>query len=361
MPSDYVFPFRLEAVEVLEAAAKANPADARAPYYLGNLLYDLQAAAAIKMWEKSAALDSSFALVQRNLALAYEQAEKNTPKAIATMERALQLDGNNSRFLYELDELYETGNVPPEKRLASFESHPSVAAKRSDALLQEIKVCVLLGRYEQALRLLRDHRFHNWEGEGQIHDVYMNACLLEGEKEFQAGRYREALQDYEAALAYPENLEVGRPDREDRLPQVDYLLGLAHEKLGDGSKSRELFGQAATLRDQGAGEMEYYQGLAALKLGQNTQAQHNFDDLIRRGEKALGGASEVDFFAKFGRRQSERLRLANAHYLVGLGNLGKGETAKARAEFREAVKLDVNHLGATTQLRASPGKDTVAP
>jgi len=144
------------------------------------------------------------------------------------------------------------------------------------------------------------------------------------------------------------------------LPQVDYLLGLAHEKLGNSSKSRELFGQAVTFREQGPVEMEYYQGLAALKLGQNTQAQHYFDDLIRRGEKALAGGSEVDFFAKFGRRQSERQRLANAHYLVGLGNLGKGETAKARAEFQEAVKLDVNHLGATTQLRASAGKDAGA-
>lgn len=356
MPSDYVFPFRLETVGVLEAAAKANPADARAPYYLGNLLYDLQPSEAIKKWEKTAALDSSFPLVRRNLALAYEQAEKNTPKAIATMEKALQLDGNNSRFLYELDGLYEAGNVAPEKRLASFESHPSVAEKRSDALLQEIKVCVLVGRYEQALRLLKEHRFHNWEGEGQIHDVYMNAYLLEGEKEYQAGKYREAFEDYEAALAYPENLEVGRPYREARLPQVDYLLGLAHEKLGNSSKARELFGQAVILREEGPVEMEYYQGLAALKLGQNTQAQHYFDDLITRGEKALAGASDVDFFAKFGRRQSERQRLANAHYLVGLGNLGKGDTAKARAEFQEAVKLDVNHLGATTQLRASAGK-----
>ena len=44
MPPNYVFPFRLEEVKVLQAAMQANPADARAPYYLGNLLYDRQPA-----------------------------------------------------------------------------------------------------------------------------------------------------------------------------------------------------------------------------------------------------------------------------------------------------------------------------
>ena len=69
--------------------------------------------------------------------------------------------------------------------------------------------------------------------------------------------------------------------------------------------------------------------------------------------------SGVDYFAKFGQRRSGRLRLAEAHYLIGLGNLGMGQTAQAREEFQAAVKLNVNHLGATTQL-ASESSRTVA-
>ena len=180
MPPDYVFPFRLETIKVLEAAMQANPADARAPYYLGNLLYDRQPEAAIKMWEKSAAMDGSFALVWRNLAQGYQQAENDTAKAIAAMEKAAQLDRSNARFLYENDMLCEAGNVSPQKRLASFESDPSVATKRSDAMLQEAKVDLLVGRYDQAIELLKTHEFHNWEGYGEIHDVYMDAmcCVV---------------------------------------------------------------------------------------------------------------------------------------------------------------------------------------
>jgi tetratricopeptide (TPR) repeat protein len=353
-PTDYVFPFRLEEVKVLEAAMQANPADAHAPYYLGNLLYDRQPAAAIKMWEKSAAIDGNSALVHRNLAQAYAQAQNDTTKAIAAMEGAVKLDKSDARLLFELDTLYAAGNVPPQKRLASFESSLSVGAKRSDALTQEAKIYLLVGQYDQAIKLLKTHRFHNWEGYGDIHDVYMDAYLLEGQREFQAGNYQEALRDYAAALEYPENLEVGQPYHEIRLPQVDYMMGLAYGKLDNATKSRELFQQAtaAQWREQRREQpdMLFYQGLAALKLGQNAEATRCFDDLIAEGNKELAAGSEVDYFAKFGERRSSSLRLADAHYLIGLGNLGKGETAKARDEFQSAVKLNVNHLGAVTQL-----------
>jgi hypothetical protein len=143
MPTDYVFPFRLEEVRVLEAAMQANPGDARAPYYLGNLLYDRRPDVALEEWEKSAAIDGSFSLVHRNLAQGYEQVQNDTPKAIASMERAVALDPNNARLRFELDMLYEAGNVSPQKRLASFESNPTLAAKRSDAMTQEAKVYLL--------------------------------------------------------------------------------------------------------------------------------------------------------------------------------------------------------------------------
>jgi len=354
MPTDYVFPFRLEEVKVLEAAMQANPGDARAPYYLGNLLYDRQPDVAIKVWEKSAAIDSSFSLVHRNLALGYEQSQNDTPKAIASMERAVGLDPNNARLRFELDFLYEAENVSPQKRLASFESNPALAAKRSDAMTQEAKVYLLVGRYEQALQLLKTHRFHNWEGYGDVHDVYVDACLLAGGRELHAGKFNEALGDFQAALEYPENLEVGRPYHEGRRPEVDYWLGVAYGKLGNSAESLEMFRQAVAALGPEQGreqpEMLYYAGLAAQKLGRAAEATRLFGELIGKGDETLAARPEADYFAKFGLRLSSRLRLAEAHYLIGLGNLGMGEAAKARGQFQAALNLNVNHLGATTQL-----------
>jgi len=361
---DYVFPFRLEEVKVLQAAMQENPADARAPYYLGNLLYDRQPAAAIKMWEKSAAMDSSFALMYRNLAQAYDQADNDTAKAIPAMEKAVQLDRNNARFLYELDMLYEAGDVPPQKRSASFAANPAVAAQRSDAMMQEAKIDLLLGRCDQAIQLLETHHFHNWEGYGEIHDVYADAHVLRGESEFNAGKFQEALKDYEAALQYPENLEVGRPDPETRLPQVNFLMGLTYEKLGNGPKSRELFQQAMSgeshRRRREQPELLYFRGMAALKLDRNSEATQIFDELIARGDQAAAAGPDIDYFAKFGQRRSNRFRLADAHYLIGLGNLGKGDTAKAKVEFQAALGLNANHLGATTRLAGAARAESAA-
>jgi hypothetical protein len=70
------------------------------------------------------------------------------------------------------------------------------------------------------------------------------------------------------------------------------------------------------------------------------------------GQRQLAERGQVDFFAKFGERQSEAARQANAQYLVGLGHLGHGRASDARAAFERAIELDVNHLGAATELAA---------
>jgi tetratricopeptide (TPR) repeat protein len=222
---------------------------------------------------------------------------------------------------------------------------------------------LLVGRYEQALQLLKTHRFHNWEGYGDVHDVYVDACLLAGERELHAAKFNEALGDFQAALDYPENLEVGRPYHEGRRPEVDYWLGVAYDKLGNRAESLEMFRQAvaAPVPEQGREqpEMLYYAGLAAQKLGRSAEATRLFGELIGKGDEALAAHPEADYFAKFGQRRSNGLRLSEAHYLIGLGNLGMGEEAKARGEFQAALKLNVNHLGATTQL-SSERSQTVA-
>jgi tetratricopeptide (TPR) repeat protein len=107
MPPDYCFPFRLESIGVLRAAFTNNPTDTRAHYYLGNLLYDHQPENAVRQWEKSVALDDTFSTVHRNLGFAYARLENDIPKAIASLEKAVACNKDDSRLYYELDLLYE--------------------------------------------------------------------------------------------------------------------------------------------------------------------------------------------------------------------------------------------------------------
>jgi tetratricopeptide (TPR) repeat protein len=198
---------------------------------------------------------------------------------------------------------------------------------------------VLLQQYDKAIELLASRIFHTWEGGGQIHGVYVDAHLLRGQKKFESKRYRQALNDFEAALEYPENLNVGRPKRDRRTCQTFFFIGKAYEALGDKQKAGEYFEKSASVELRRS-EFSYYKGLALKKLGQENKARKIFDELI----ESVKPASTVTFFAKFGEKQAHNIRTANTHYLLGLGYLGKGIQTEAKAQFEKALELNINHL-----------------
>ncbi len=352
-PADYCFPFRLEAAEWLRAAIRHDPADSRAPYYLGNLLFDHQPTEAIQAWEQSRRLDGSFATVHRNLGLAYARIEKDYPKAIASLKQAIACSpgpGGDARLYAEMDRLMEAEGLPHRERLSRLEQHHEVVVQRDDALLREIRLHVFVGQYDRAIELLEDHHFHIWEGaEGRVHDAYVDAHLLKGRQLLAAGHGADALGHYQAALEYPDRFEMGAPYDGGRAPEAQYLIGTAWEALGQAEKAHSAF-QLAVERERRESYLSFYQGLAYRKLGREIEAAERFRELTRLGDEMRAGEKGTDFFEKFGARQTESVRQAEAHYLRGLGLQGSGDPAGAKREFTEAIRLNVNHLGARTML-----------
>lgn len=345
MPPDYCFPFRWESRVVLEHAIKSNPEDPKAYYYLGNLLFDHQPEEAIKQWERSVQLDDHFALSLRNLGLAYAWVENQVERAIQSMEKALELTPSEPRIYYELDILYEARGVSPDKRLALLIENHEVVKKRDDALSREIALLVQTGDFERAIGLMQSHHFHVWEGGGRIHDVYADAHLLLGNKFFSCGEYEKALKSFRSALEYPPNLEVGKPGRGGGQPRIHYYVGSALDRLGDKEKAREYYEKAVNAEREWS-ELSYYQGMSYQKLGKSGDADRIFSGLTKFAKGRLETAADMDFFAKFGEKQSAVKRRAQAHYLVGLGCLGHGDLPVADKEFKKALELNRNHLWA---------------
>ena len=62
---DYCFPFRLESIKVYDKALEYDPSDAKAYYYLGNLLYDKQPEKAIRYWEQAVTNEESMSMAHR--------------------------------------------------------------------------------------------------------------------------------------------------------------------------------------------------------------------------------------------------------------------------------------------------------
>ena len=350
MPPDYGFPFRLEDIAVLKWAEGKNSRDARAPYYLGSLLFDRQPGAALAEWEKSVALDGTFATAHRNLGLALSRVKNDLPRAVACLEKAVACDPADPRLLSELDELYDLSAVSPQRRLDVLTKNHSVVAGRDDTLSREVVLLVELGRYDRAIELLGSHHFHVWEGGGAIHGVYVDAYLGRGERRLAEGNSSQALQDFQAALEYPENLEVGKPAAGGRDPEVHYFIGTALEAMGRRRESRKSF-ERSVEKASGPSELTYHQGLSWRKIGVEARARDSFEVLVRFARAGLEKAPAGDYFAKFGEKESANRREAHLHYLLGLGLRGLGREAEAKAEFQNALTLYPHFFRAGRELR----------
>jgi tetratricopeptide (TPR) repeat protein len=363
MPPEYCFPFRNESIEVLTKAQEYNPDDARAPYYLGNLLYERQPENAIGEWEKSRRLDDGFATVHRNLGFAYGQVRNDLPVAIASMEKAIACDDTDARLFFELDELYEAAGVDPRKRLAVLDAHAAAVAKRDDAMTRYVSLQVWAGQYDKAIQTLTSRHFNKWEGGGEIHDIYVDAHLLRGLKQAGEKNWAGAIADYQAALEYPDNLEVGRPEFDEKAYRTYFLMAMAHGAAAGHDWDRvyaatekhdkvsELFQKVVSVKTDDS-EIRYFQALSHIKLGDgDNMARPIFEDLLRIGNERLQRAGGEDFFAKFGQKASRNRQLAQAHFVLALGSFD--DKAKVTEHLTEALELDPTHVWAKYMLSPS--------
>lgn len=347
-----IFPFRAEALPVLQRAVALKPSDSHAYYLLGNLLYDKQPEKAIGEWTKAAQLDPSDANVQSNLAVAYWQSERNPSKAIPYMEKAMVLDPTDGYRLAELGQMQQSAGLKAMVRLASLEPRRDLALGRDDTTQELVNLYLETGAYDQAINLLETRHFHVAEGGGEIHNSYIDAYLLRGRKHLEAKQYGEALADFQRADLYPENLEVGRPLSAARTSEIEFFIGLARESLKQDSLAKGSYEKAATDGYRGVSS-QYYRALALQKLSRNSEATKIFEDLIAYGGMLISKKHTSDFFAKFGPERSSQEEAANAHYSVGLGLLGLGRAKDAVTEFNAVLALNPDHLGALTQMSAA--------
>jgi tetratricopeptide (TPR) repeat protein len=364
---DYAFPFQAQAIPVLERAMAADAGDARAPYLLGTLLFDHQPDRAVALWEAAVRLQPDFTLALRNLALAY--AARGTSdgfrSAIDLLERAVATGRSTPVHYFELDQLYEASGTPVDRRLAMMEAHRSEILARDDSTTSYVGLLTFTGRPGAAIDLLRSRVFNIWEGGTRFNpgDAWTDAHLARGRQHQAAGRHRQALADFQHALEFPGNLRAERREGTGgRAAEVAYWTGLAHRAAGKRAAARAAWQAAADAeipRTRRGGTdasvdgavQQYYQALALRQLGEPARADQLLRKLLESGRAAVARTpKDLDEFSSFGERRSERSRLSDAHYIVGLGQSGLGRAPEARAAFEAALQANPNHLGARLEL-----------
>jgi len=360
MPAALCFPSRIEEIGVLETASRLDPADPRAPYYLGNLLYDRRRyAAAIAAWSRAARLAPPFPTVHRNLGIAEFNVRGRPDRARTAYRRALRADPTDARLLYEYDQLRKRLGEPGTDRLALLDRHPDLVAHRDDLTIERLTLLNRLGRHDEAIAVLQRRRFHPWEGgEGLVSGQWVAANLGLARDALRTGRARDAIARLEEAMRYPENLGEGRhllsPANE-----IQYLLGVAHH-AGGSSDDADGWLRLATERqgDPGAppGEGEYWRALASRELGDEAAAAALLRDLLGAARRRARTPVRIDYFATslptlllFDDDLDERNRI-ECRFLEGLALGGLGRRAAARRALRDVLVADAGHPAAAIHL-----------
>ena len=356
-PPDYCFPSRLEEMIVLEAALRHDAGDARAHYYLGNLLYDkYRREEAIGHWEQASRLDPEFSIPWRNLGIAYYNVRRQPDRAVECYEKACRANPADARLLYEFDQLRKRTAAEPRMRLAELESRRDLVDQRDDLTIELVSLYNFTGQSAKALSILLSRRFHPWEGgEGLVSGQYVAAHILLGVDAVAFGNAADALSHFEAAGHYPHNLGEGKHLLM-RETHLDYFIGLALSLARRADEANGIWRCAANTKSD-TDMFAYYRALALRSLGDDAGAIALLRRLHAFAESQMNAEVKIDYFATslpnlllFEDDLQQRNRI-ECLFLRGLANLGLGRQAEAAADLDRVLSMDRTHLFAHLELR----------
>ena len=362
----YVFPSRLEEILLLEAAMDQNPDDARAPYYLGNLLYDKRRhEEAIKLWERAAELDRQFPTTWRNLGFAYYNVRNDEEKARETFARARKCSPADARILYEQDQLLKRTGELPELRLVGLEQMREMVASRDDLTVELATLYSQVGRPQDALTVLLSRQFQPWEGgEGLVLTQFVRANLLLGQKALAGKDPDTAIRRFEAAWNLPKSIGEGKHLLMS-LSMIDYWLGVAHaanqhtaQAVLHWERAAKHRGDFQQMQVYSISDTTYWSGKAFVSLARIDEAKKIFQEIYDYSLELQQQTPKIDYFAtslpamllfeeNLVLRQEISAKFLRAQALLGLGRFAEGT-----ALLEEVRELDANHSGAADLLSA---------
>lgn len=367
--SDYVFPNKLEEMILLEDFIALNPADARARYYLGNLLYDRRRhLEAISHWEQAAELDPVFPTAWRNLGFAYFNITKSSARSLTAFDRARSAAPDDARILFEQDQLLKRLGKALELRLAALEDHSDLVRRRDDLSIELASLYNSMDHPEQALEILLSRPFQPWEGgEGLVLSQFVRANILLGQRALKQEDPKQALRYFERAWNPPQSISEARHLLMN-LSMIDYWLGVAYQENRMHDQSLAHLQRAARprvdfqqMQVQPISDMTYWNAMALAKLGQIEEAKKLFQEIFDYAEDISRPTPKIDYFATslpamllFEEDLLERQQIT-VLFLKAQALLGLSKRQEARNLLMQIRERDQSHTGALDLLQSLKG------
>ncbi|MAG70523.1 MAG: DUF5107 domain-containing protein [Vicinamibacterales bacterium] len=237
---DYVFPSQVDAVPIFEDAVARDPDDATAHLFLGNLLAGLgRLDEACTCWE-SAGRDPALSVAFRNLGMDAWKRKGALEAAAAWLRDAVDVRPTDQVAHRDLACVLVAAGHRPEA-IDVLTKLKTASPWRGDVTTVLARTYLDEQRFDDAIHLLEQSTYSNWEGDIDNWLVFVSAHIERGRLRLDAGDPRDAaaaLEDFDAALTYPENLHVGRPSKP-REARAQYWRGSALSALGRDNDARE--------------------------------------------------------------------------------------------------------------------------
>jgi tetratricopeptide (TPR) repeat protein len=227
----FVFASRVEELDILGYAVKENPKDAQAHLQLGCLLANLgRVEEAVPEWAKAAELDPKSSIAWRNLGLA-AAVNDDAPKAEEYYRKAIAARPSDQTLYRDLARILISVDRRPDA-VVMLEQMPFEGVRRAEITMILAESYLLAGRYDDCVKILEAAPyFVNWEGNDDTWRLFNRAHVERGRQRLEKGELQAALADFEAALTYPANLNVGRSDKPEEA-EAQYYRGKALAAMG---------------------------------------------------------------------------------------------------------------------------------
>jgi tetratricopeptide (TPR) repeat protein len=341
----FVFPHRVEEIDVLRTVFAANANDGRAAYYLGNVLASMNRdKEALVAWRDAVKLDPANAIAQRNYARALWLVSQNREEAAAQYQRAINVSPNDFRLYIEFDKLLAELRAT-DRRIKLLEGAPAAVLAQSGAVQSLAGAYIDAGRFSDAAALLAKTTFTSGEGEDAALGLYRKAHLGLARKYREAGDHLKAASEFAAVSEFPRNFGVGRPAMQS---QAQYYVAAAreYEAAGKPDEAERWWQRAATEElnpptqpEEPWSEHYYFKAVALDHVGRKAEARRLYERLARLNDdqKML----DAEPWPATG---------AIRYVLAGAGLKALGRNDEARVALERALKLDPENELAISQL-----------
>jgi tetratricopeptide (TPR) repeat protein len=329
----HCLPSRLEDIDALQFGLAADSDDSTASSLLASWHYsqgdfDL----AIELWTRALVepLDSlTAAVAHRNLGIAHYNVRHDSDAALGHFELARRFAPDDSKLLYEYDQLRLRTGASSLDRRRLLEENSELVAQRDDLTIVWTKILIESGEIERAESIIRSRTFQPWEGgEGMVLSAWDAVKIAQFHAALELGDEVTARRHLSEAIGYPDSLGEGRHPLSNRA-QLQWLLGVSEKALGHDDLAASAWEDAAKYSGDFVGmsaqkfsDQTYWSIRALLSLGRAQEARALTDQLQQYALELMDTPARIDFFATslpsllIFHDDPNRARLTSAHLLL---------------------------------------------